>query len=112
MNTKHLRRCAALLREAATEIERLRNDQPERGLQPIDTAPKDGTLILVFAVSVDDPYDRQSTFAEAWWGDDGSRDPRWISLGLTDWHVPTHWMPRPSNPAGYECPDDIDRRLG
>lgn len=65
----------------------------------IKTAPKDGTHIWVFAVSDNDPYDRPSTYAEAWWGDEGGTEtPHWMGLGLTCWHLPTHWMPLPKAP--------------
>lgn len=67
--------------------------------RPIETAPKDGTIVLVFAISEGDPYDRPSTIAEAWWGCGGETLTHWAGIGLTAWHRPTHWIPIPPPPG-------------
>ena len=59
--------------------------------QPIDTAPKDGTDVLVF----EDPM-----MVGAYW----DTDPRdeggqiWRILGVCEYLHPTHWMPLPPAP--------------
>lgn len=67
--------------------------------QPIETAPKDGTPILIYA-----PRDELRPVREArwftasawrgWWAYDGDRIVREVSV--------THWMPMPEPPATYE----------
>lgn len=72
---------------------------PGRGWQPIATAPKDGTTILLYgegAVTVGgwmsaadqgaEP-DEEYLIAAGWW-----------SLDLRD-NAPTHWMPLPDPPS-------------
>ena len=60
--------------------------------QPIETAPKDGTAVLV--------YDGKITTAE-WYGLGGywslCRVGAWAEDSETD---PTHWMPLPDPPSG------------
>ena len=69
--------------------------------QPIDTAPKDGTLILAHLPDSDDCYvigwcdkakDIRSYFnADGWC-------IAWDGESLSDWSQPTHWMPLPDAP--------------
>lgn len=81
----------------ANEVVRLR----EIGWQPIDSAPKDGTRILV------------ASAAGAWvaeykrlFGSGALRDNPWFSVMLNHRHLedvdggfyPTHWMPLPAPP--------------
>jgi hypothetical protein len=58
--------------------------------QPIETAPKDGTLILVWRAAVLDRVahhgiDMWSDKSQAWWSSLPSQQP-------------THWMPLPEPP--------------
>ena len=60
--------------------------------QPIETAPRDGTPILLWAGSLD-------------WRDLGVPSIGWMSNTMNVWcmksadaHEPTHWMPLPQNP--------------
>jgi hypothetical protein len=73
--------------------------------QPIETAPKDGTIVLLWAATEDqwDDYDcgdeplrrgaqvgRASTMQPGLW---------WMTGGvLKELHSPTHWMPLPTPP--------------
>lgn len=73
---------AEILRLAA-EVERLRD---EREWRPIETAPKNGTEVLLWCER------RQGHFIGVW---DSSSD-RWKSFGNTIYA--THWMPMPEPP--------------
>jgi hypothetical protein len=58
--------------------------------QPIETAPKDGTWILVYPAYSD-------TVAMVRW--EGKRPPRWQMLtGISIPCAPTRWMPLPPPP--------------
>ena len=68
--------------------------------QPIETAPKDGTKLLL-CESVDENY----IFVGSW---SETRNPKWYG---TNWycveydafnHAPTHWMPLPQPPEKTE----------
>jgi hypothetical protein len=99
------------------------------GWRPIETAPKDGTEILLGApaqVFRGQPTEPRSTIGH-WMTDEECRepvgdcggecrcpeykfhDPYWISWdgGFTEEHPPTHWMPLPSRPVG----EDIRKAL-
>ena len=70
-------------------------EQPQ-GWQPIETAPKDGTAILLWW-----PYWSSSRAIVGWWA------PRQPDLGWSAWESsyqgncpgPTHWMPLPEPPT-------------
>jgi hypothetical protein len=71
--------------------------------QSIETAPKDGNRILVWAPREHDP-DGGTVFIAEWDTDENNRKPRpWWSYGHTVTEdrrrPPTHWMPLPSLPA-------------
>lgn len=67
--------------------------------QPIETAPKDGTQVLI--------TDGTGLCAVASWEDYaaelydgvGWRDAGDMGWGGTVYHAPTHWMPLPSPPS-------------
>jgi len=73
---------------------------------PIESAPKDGTDILVMYMHIDtqivhnafwlgdEDYD---TDPSGWWTYEHSEVSR---LLLDDWMTPTHWMPLPAAPKG------------
>jgi hypothetical protein len=76
---------------------------PERSevWRPIETAPKDGTRVDLWAKSWLPAFDRfeSKRFADCVWmnGDQMcNRPPYWLNLHK-DWH-PTHWMPLPAPP--------------
>ncbi len=63
--------------------------------QPIDTAPKDGTLILAYARRKGKPY-----FRVTWWRQESDRVGYvgWGEFNDTYWPA-THWMPISEPPA-------------
>ena len=79
--------------------------------QPIETAPKDGTSVLLWASWLDDPviarYSYQSGYAESCWEGtfDGAAALESQGDTWTDEHEvinPTHWMPLPDPPKESE----------
>lgn len=89
---------AALARVEALEAE-IATLRAERQWQPIGTAPKDGTDVLVYAKESDDDDYGQFVArwsASAWWG------PSWVAYehrSETQYLYVTHWMPLPAAPA-------------
>ena len=78
---------------ADQRIERLLASQ-DSGWRPIESAPKDGTAILVFCPHAS-PYQIVASFH--------TKEPKW-SGWLEDYEgeqiwPPTHWMPLPAPPA-------------
>lgn len=65
--------------------------------KPIDTAPKDGTHVLVYRSLLG----KSDCIVEAWWKADVFGDMCWGANGWTypDFSPPTHWMPLPAPPA-------------
>lgn len=67
------------------------------GWQPIETAPRDGTYVILFW-----PYITQDGFAAGgyWYDPQNGVAPRWysdmVNSGATP---PTHWMPFPDPPT-------------
>lgn len=74
--------------------------------QPIDTAPKDGTHILVCQWPLHgDPKDGLQMFVQnaAFWPENGE-DGEWVvyndqTYELPVFFSPTHWLPLPAPPA-------------
>lgn len=77
----------------------------EQTWQPIETAPKDGTDVLVMYMHID----TQIVHNAFWLYDEFDEDPRetgWWSyehsevsrIKLDDWMTPTHWIPLPPAP--------------
>lgn len=84
---------------------------------PIESAPKDGTSILVYADIATVPVVHIAWYrSEEEWQESGQYCGGWDSLGdwlgwwsytrnsvtqerLEDWAAPTHWMPLPDPPA-------------
>lgn len=60
--------------------------------QPIETAPKDGTFVLLTDSDCDPCWLIAQWTRDAWWG---QRTP---SGKCTIWRVATHWMPLPEPP--------------
>ena len=58
--------------------------------QPIETAPMDGTRVLVFRMCW------QESAAVCWFNRDTDE---WIPVGGVMFCEPTHWMPLPPAPA-------------
>lgn len=62
--------------------------------QPIDTAPKDGTFILIWGTRWRSPQ------VQRWGKVKGLRHEAFVSeAGLPKGYLPTHWMPLPDPPA-------------
>lgn len=84
-------------------ISRLTAELEAQKWRLIDTAPKDGSRILVFSPAPSPGY-RQHV---AWWNDDRyNRKPRpfWefettMGIAWTRTAQPTHWRPLPEEPA-------------
>lgn len=77
--------------------------------QPIETAPKDGTLILISfgekgvrAVSWDSPWADPVTLENGIWCVDDDKHGPYPLRGYNDvgYNAPTHWMPLPEPPEG------------
>lgn len=73
------------------------------GWQPIETAPRDGTDILVSGgthgnerISCEFHGAKFSGVAIAYWDD----QDKWFSGGDCDYYYPTYWMPLPTPPTG------------
>lgn len=78
------------------------------GWQPIETAPKDGTDILVMYMHIDtqivhnafwNEYEDCDDSETGWWSYEHSEVSR---IKLDDWMTPTHWMPLPAAPKPGE----------
>jgi hypothetical protein len=68
----------------------------EREWQPIETAPKDGTEVLIFDANAKKGYVGDTPNVAYW---DDSREAGWWGSYETEQtrpHTPTHWMPLPS----------------
>lgn len=76
----------ATMRAAAAEIERLRSLTEWR---PIETAPRDGTDILIF---------EGNAIIAAWWTSANPRLSGWDAGEFMCDH-PTHWLPLPPPPG-------------
>lgn len=79
--------------------------------RPIDTAPRDGTMILcwstIWAGEISNPDEREglayvayyasgkSDYLGEWWNVHGGD-------AYSAWIQPTHWMPLPTPPEGKE----------
>jgi hypothetical protein len=85
--------------------------------KPIETAPKDGTVVLGFA----DNKDGTVFLSEIMWckknetiigvTDSVVGPNQWFSLLSSGSVCPTHWMPLPEPPALGEKTDDLVKRL-
>lgn len=76
----------------------------ERQWQPIETAPKDRTRLLV-ARFADKPADKNGYMCVDWWRDHKRDDVSYTGFGGFNKHYwpATHWMPLPAPPkAGGE----------
>ena len=89
--------------ELRTAVKSLAKDTEERGWQPIDTAPKDGTAVLVSPGT----WSGRSASIAKWESDKYAKKPRpyWgrdDDLGrvtISREHPPTHWMHLPPPPS-------------
>ncbi len=65
--------------------------------QPIETAPKDGSEVLLFVPSAS--FGR-NVMSAVWDNDNGGCDASWVVLeGYIGEYNPTHWMPLPPPPS-------------
>jgi len=79
------------------------SQQAADGWRPIETAPKDGTDVLVMYMHIDTQIVHNAFYASesegwdaqavGWWSYDHSEVSR---IKLDDWMTPTHWMPLPA----------------
>jgi hypothetical protein len=72
---------------------------PQAQWQPIETAPKDETDIIVMYIHIDTQIVHTAFWLElsGWWSHDKSEVDRMM---LCDCMTPTHWMPLPPAPQG------------
>ena len=69
--------------------------------QPIETAPKDGTRVLLICMAIRDPAckDRLGTMAVDYWRKQSRHDfEGWGKFNERYWPA-THWQPLPEPPA-------------
>jgi len=79
------------------ENERLRTELDKRKWQPIETAPRDGTRIIVNQSNT-----MFHKFAEVHWGQAPNYKIGWVGHDNEGTYLsknPTHWMPLPDAPA-------------
>ena len=62
--------------------------------QPIETAPKDGSRLLVTRA----PFTGKAPYKIVWWSSSTPKGWRWRLSKLVRFN-PTHWMPLPEPPA-------------
>ena len=98
---------------AQAEVTRLTQARDAQTWQPIETAPKDGTKVLLCqAFNVDGGPIGKSAWGifvqvAAWWGAENGGSGAWIvycsMVRDPDLHFkPTHWMPLPPSPTAGE----------
>lgn len=79
-----------------------RADAEALGWKLIDSAPKDGSLILVWRCDECQMVKWCDNGNNEWWstpdGDHISRFDKYDSRTPDDWELPTHWMPLPYGP--------------
>ena len=67
--------------------------------QPIETAPRDGTGVIITDVSVLTPVSGAAWFYDGkWWCLEQMYRPYPGDDGCPWWGTPTHWMPLPPPP--------------
>jgi hypothetical protein len=74
---------------------------PEQRWLPIETAPRDGSKVLVFAPDIYgalDPVPRW-TITTAWYDAEPVGSMHWCGSGLTTHFQPTKWQPLPAPPG-------------
>ena len=74
--------------------------------QPIETAPKDGTWVLIYTVNVGDEVGQRNMCVAQWSNYLNGRtvEPRWMFAWFDGGYYgacdePTHWMPLPLGPT-------------
>lgn len=76
-------------------------------LQRIETAPKDGTLVLLYwADPLQSPWESEGGYCVGFWSDPGvgdtePEDAGWYATDTSNnpfQYPPTHWMPLPDRP--------------
>jgi hypothetical protein len=81
------------------EVARLTQEQESRGWRPIETAPKDGSAVLVYFpdIGVCEVLWSTQVFEDGFWS---VSDNKFEDRPLRGWSTePTHWMPVPDPPA-------------
>lgn len=68
--------------------------------QPIETAPKDGTICILCVYEFNNPENKLLTvigkFRDGKWREELTEEQEWDDGEL---HPPTHWMPLPAPPV-------------
>ena len=78
------------------------------GWQPIETAPKDGSAVMIYgpqAGEISGPSDLPCICLASWTGQGDYEGFEWSTLDgdyYTVWVKPTHWQPMPAPPAALK----------
>jgi len=81
-------------------IKKYEQEKNQYKWQPIETAPKDGTVILVINGEEEGHYTSSFQIGTASW-DRSYSGYYWLSNACCDgvsYYIPTHWMPLPNPP--------------
>jgi len=96
-----LEACLPFAQAAVNEYLAALTKQEPSGWRPIERAPKDGSLILLYQSGCWTEDVKPCDAEVGYWNDDCKA---WSSAiaGAEDYHGPTHWQPLPDPPKGEE----------
>lgn len=90
----------ALLKENELLVKKITEFEAAQAWESIDTAPRDGTEIVLFGNLKSDPKGKKRACL-SWWSDDENKAPayavgwQWSTPGYADLFEPTHWRHQP-----------------
>lgn len=96
--------------EAMTDEQHHAHEAGRMNWRPIESAPKDGSNVLIIAASAYSPEARVG-----WWNDGWcfySRPDRFWAAGVTGMVEATHWMPLPPPPESGASVRAMEREDG
>jgi len=89
----------AYLASAAPEKDEPASRSEEDGWRPIETAPKDGTFIIVYYRMIGSPFGNCHWIDVVRWASFGGGPEAWLDTDDLVSCDPTHWRPLPPPPA-------------